>query len=158
MKQELHFFEEQTFTQGWIWLILALVAVSLVIAFVAVLNSGEGLTLFIFTGVLPTVIIAGLITRLKLVTKVTATNVAVRFRPLGGRTLAFADIEKAYLRNYNSLSEYGGWGWRMGANGKAYNVKGNQGVQLILKDGEKFLIGSQKAAELELAIHEFMAA
>ncbi|NLK25486.1 MAG: hypothetical protein GX307_02790 [Euryarchaeota archaeon] len=36
--------------------------------------------------------------------------------------------------------------------GKAYNVSGNRGVLLKLKDGNSLLIGSQRAEELDAAI------
>jgi TATA-box binding protein (TBP) (component of TFIID and TFIIIB) len=40
--------------------------------------------------------------------------------------------------------------------GKAYNVSGNKGVQLVFKNGKKLLIGSQKADELAKAIESVM--
>ena len=50
------------------------------------------------------------------------------------------------------MGEYGGWGIRYGATGKAFNVQGNQGVKLTLKSGQTLLIGSLRPAELEKAI------
>jgi TATA-box binding protein (TBP) (component of TFIID and TFIIIB) len=50
------------------------------------------------------------------------------------------------------LLEYGGWGIKYGRKGKAYNVSGNRGVQLVFKDGKQLLIGSQRAEELAEAI------
>ena len=58
-------------------------------------------------------------------------------------------------RTYRPILEYGGWGIRytMGR-GWAYNVSGNQGVQLELASGKRILIGSQRAEELARAIGE----
>lgn len=61
---------------------------------------------------------------------------------------------KAYVRTYDALSEYGGWGLKGGAlwnnsKGKAINVSGNIGIQLELKNGKKLLIGTQKKKEAE---------
>jgi hypothetical protein len=53
---------------------------------------------------------------------------------------------------FRPIMEYGGWGIRRGANGWAYNVSGNRGVRLVFRDGSTFLIGSQRAEELELVI------
>jgi len=39
---------------------------------------------------------------------------------------------------------------------RAYNMSGNQGVQLVFKNGKKLLIGSQKADELAEAIRSIM--
>jgi hypothetical protein len=54
------------------------------------------------------------------------------------------------VRKYSPIKEYGGWGFRYGfKNGKAYNISGNMGLQLILKNGDRILIGTQKPEELE---------
>ena len=50
------------------------------------------------------------------------------------------------------ISEYLGWGIRAGSNGKAYNVKGNIGLQLVLKNDKRVLFGTQQPNELQKAI------
>jgi len=54
------------------------------------------------------------------------------------------------LRGYSPISEYGGWGMRYSLSGKgrALNVSGRTGVQLVFKDGKKLLIGTQKADDI----------
>jgi hypothetical protein len=42
----------------------------------------------------------------------------------------------------------------MSSRGKAYNVKGDRGVQLVFTDGRLLLFGSQQADELASAINE----
>ena len=49
---------------------------------------------------------------------------------------------------YNPIAEYGGLGIRFGPNGKAYNVSGNTGLQVILKNKSKVLIGTNDAEAL----------
>ena len=71
---------------------------------------------------------------------------------LGRRRFAFDDIASCEARTYRPLLEYGGWGIRWGPSGRAYNVKGNRGVQLVLSSGKRLLVGSQKAEELATAI------
>lgn len=61
-------------------------------------------------------------------------------------------IDSAYVRSYNPIGEYGGWGIRGGklwskSKGKAINVSGDIGIQLELKNGDKLLIGTQKKEE-----------
>ena len=64
-------------------------------------------------------------------------------------------VDKAYIRTYKPLGEYGGWGIRYAfKNGKAYNVSGNIGLQLILKNGKKILFGTQKPEELKEIIDQ----
>jgi hypothetical protein len=58
-------------------------------------------------------------------------------------------------RTYKPLSEYGGWGIKYGRSGWAYNIIGDQGVQLELDNGKRILIGSQHAEELEQAINTY---
>jgi len=64
-------------------------------------------------------------------------------------------IEKAYIREYRPIYEYGGWGIRGGFHGKAYNVSGNIGIQIEFKDGKRLLIGTSKKDEAEYAILRF---
>ena len=53
---------------------------------------------------------------------------------------------------YSPLREYGGWGIRYGWNGKAYNVSGNQGIQLELSEGRRVLIGTQNPPQFLAAL------
>ena len=68
-------------------------------------------------------------------------------------------MSEYYAREYKPLREYGGWGIRCSLKrGKAYNVSGNKGVQLVFKNGKQLLIGSQKAEALEEAIRSIILA
>ena len=61
------------------------------------------------------------------------------------------NISKSYIRQYQPIIEYGGWGIRIGlfGKGRAFNVRGNKGLQLEFKDNNKLLIGSNNSEELE---------
>jgi len=51
------------------------------------------------------------------------------------------------------MREFGGWGIRTsGDGGRAYNAYGNMGVQLVLTDGKRVLVGTQRAEELLAAL------
>ncbi|MHC4114629.1 MAG: hypothetical protein ACYSSL_04835, partial [Planctomycetota bacterium] len=67
------------------------------------------------------------------------------------------DLSEYYARKYRPLLEYGGWGigWSL-RKGRAYNVSGDKGVQLVFKSGKRLPIGSQRAEELEEAIRSIM--
>lgn len=103
--------------------------------------------------------VAWLILRAALITQVYADRLHIRYRGLFvNRAIPFADIARCYARVYRPILEYGGWGVRWSfKHGKAYNVKGNHGVQLELADGKKLLIGSQRADELAQTICERLA-
>jgi hypothetical protein len=91
-----------------------------------------------------------------LTTEVRRDGIHIRFIPFHRqfRTMPFEAIQAYEARTYRPLKEYGGWGIRYGAAGKAYNVSGNRGVQLVLLSGRKILVGSQKPEEMVLAIDE----
>jgi hypothetical protein len=65
--------------------------------------------------------------------------------------IAWNQLESCSVRTYSPLGEYGGWGikYGLGGAGKVYNVRGNQGLQLVFKDGSRLLIGTQKPLELQ---------
>ncbi|MDR1338787.1 MAG: hypothetical protein LBK58_01850, partial [Prevotellaceae bacterium] len=74
-------------------------------------------------------------------------GIFVWFHPVQFRKTYFSweEIERVYIRKYSPVKEYGGWGYRTGSgrkNGKACNIYGNIGLQIVLKNGNKFLIGT----------------
>lgn len=90
---------------------------------------------------------------LKLIVTVTNAAVEVRYRPFVARTIRLSEIAQAEARSYAPIREFGGWGIRGGLHGtRAYNVSGNRGVELTLRDGRTLMIGSQRADELAQAI------
>jgi Family of unknown function (DUF6141) len=99
--------------------------------------------------------IVGLAATVKLVTEVRADGLHIRFRGLWvNRTIGYNEITLCEARTYRPIMEYGGWGVRWTFHkGKAYNVRGNRGVQLVLANGKFLLIGSQQADELAAAIN-----
>lgn len=61
-------------------------------------------------------------------------------------------------RNLDSepIKEYGGWGIKGKFKSKAYNVSGNIGLQLYLKNGRKVLFGTQRQEAIENAMKKLM--
>ena len=86
----------------------------------------------------------------KLETAVRPDGLHARFFPLHlrFRHFPFATIESATARTYKPVREYGGWGLRGWGRNRAWNMSGNQGVQLVFRDGRRLLLGSQRAREL----------
>ena len=70
------------------------------------------------------------------------------------RRIAFTEIKQCKVRTYHPIREYGGWGIRVRYQGKAYNVSGDRGVQVELLNGNRLLIGSQRAEEFWRATPE----
>ena len=67
-------------------------------------------------------------------------------------TIKIEDIEKFKAMEYSPLKEYGGWGIKFGFKGKAYNVSGNKGVKVFLKNNTNIMFGSQRHNELSKAL------
>lgn len=88
---------------------------------------------------------------LKLETKIDEQGIYYAFWPFRRslKLLPWNTFKKCYVRQYSPISEYGGWGYRLGfgRSSGAINVKGNMGIQLEFKNGKKLLIGTQKEKE-----------
>ena len=68
------------------------------------------------------------------------------------KLIKWEEIKKVYVRNYDPISEYGGWGLKGGffwnkEKGKCVNISGDIGLQIEFKNGKKLLIGTQKKEE-----------
>jgi len=147
--------ETQRFNQWWIWLALLLPIgiflwgilkqVVLKQPFGDNPSSDEGL---IAGGLIPLLLLL-LFRRIRLDTTIDEEGIRVYFAPFSKKFFAWSEIENAWVREYKPLLEYGGWGIRFGAKGTAYNIAGNQGLQLELRNGRRFLIGTQDAAHLQ---------
>lgn len=82
----------------------------------------------------------------RLVTEVREDGIYVKYHGFHRKwhRFGFEDMERCYARTYRPLLEYGGWGIRMGRKGKAYNVGGREGIQIVFRDGKRLLIGTRK--------------
>jgi hypothetical protein len=103
--------------------------------------------------------LAALFFVLRLETEVHRDALYVRFFPMHihYKKIAPGQLLDSCTRQYRPIMEYGGWGIRCGfTGGRAYNVRGNKGVQLVLQNNRRLLIGSQKADELAGAISYMM--
>lgn len=167
-EKDLIFREVQTFS-SWLRIVLVvLMAVSVVIFAIALWETiTEPESPDILVPVLLTIVamaipiaVTILFFILKLETEVRSDGLYVRFYPLHIRYKKFTpqDLAEHYSRTYKPIREYGGWGIRCSftGKGKAYNVSSNKGVQLVLTNGKKLLIGSQKPDEIVAAIDKML--
>ena len=68
-----------------------------------------------------------------------------------GRTIKHGEIERYEVRTYGLLDS-GGWGVHFAGAGWTYNVSGNRGVALTLRNGSRLLVGSQQPESLARAL------
>jgi len=160
--ENVYFKEVQKFRQPWLWIIMALTVLVTVGPFLTAVVAKPGLLLdigFLITCFFTLLIVLGVIALLlvcKLTTEIGRDGIDYRFFPfhLTGRRIEWKDVEKGYVRKYRPVTEYGGWGIRIGIwrHGRAYNVSGDVGLQLELKNGKKILFGTQRPEELDNAL------
>lgn len=152
------FEEHQQFRQFWLWGLMGGVLVVLLIPLGLIVlqapdKEGRGQALVgIGIGIVVEIAVAALMYVMKLSVLLDTEYLHIRFFPLVTRTIPLDQIVRWEARTYRPILEYGGWGIRCGWKGMAYNVSGNQGMQLELSNGKRILIGSQRAEELARAI------
>jgi len=157
-KNSLIFCEKQKFSRlvRWLFILGPVVYVLILLSIVGKEWTQPLQTIVAVVGLTITILATVLLWISKLETQVRSDGLYVRFFPfhINFKKFAFEYISEYYAREYSPILEYGGWGIRFGmfGAGKAYNARGNKGVQLVLKNSKKLLIGSQKPQELVAAI------
>jgi len=150
------FNEEQRFNQIWLIVILLISAVVPISIYVKeYLDSpSENSTLELFSLIVIVLFAMGFIFFFKLTTRIDHIGIHYKFFPFHWnlKSIKWNEIDEAYVRTYDPLGEYGGWGLKGGilwnkSKGKAINVSGDIGIQIVFKDGKKLLIGTQKQHE-----------
>lgn len=93
----------------------------------------------------------------KLEVKITKKELFYQFKPFhfNQKKINWETVAKAEVVKYNPLKDYSGWGIKIGRKGKAYNVSGNLGLELTIKNQtRKILFGTLKPEELKKIIEE----
>lgn len=142
------FVEEQRFNQWWLYAIFAFTFAGWFLIIHEKIQKGKSfdeLIIFIFFGILLILIILGFFS-LRLETRIDAKGITARFTPFRflTRHYEWKEIREIFVREYSPIAEYGGWGIRGLGKKKAYNVAGNNGIQIVTKDKKNFLIGTQQ--------------
>jgi len=158
------FSEKQNFRKWWLWAVLLAVVCIFIYGIYKQLvlkqpfgdNPASDTVLLSSCLILLLVILLFLLAELE--TEINDTEVAYKFFPFVLRKVkvSWSNVEKAFIRKYSAVTEYGGWGYRIGlfGHGRALNISGDMGLQLILKSGKKLLIGTRRPDDVEKAIHK----
>jgi hypothetical protein len=172
--EKSYFKEEQKFDQVWFRLVIWFSCITVVVIFgwglyqQLILKKpwGDNPTpdgALILTTVFVVFIMAGitwLAFSMKLITEVIEQGFRYRFPPLIRRfkTIPKSMIAEYQVRKYSPVGEFGGWGIRLGTmgRGRAYNVKGNMGLQLKLQNNKRMLFGTQRPDALRAAMDKMM--
>lgn len=159
MTTEKLFSERQRFKQIWLWALLIGVDAYFVYGLAKQVFLGrtfgdepmsDGQLLFT-TGLV--LLVTVFFAFLRLDTAIRQDGIYYRFLPFQWKykQISWDRISRASVRQYSPLAEYGGWGLRISffGKGQAFNVAGNQGIQLVYDNGKKFLLGTQHPAAAE---------
>lgn len=154
---KVKFYEEQKFLQWWLWLLIIFVLVAPLIIGIGEIKDNPNVfdaistPAIIGTASLTTFVIT-LFLILKLTTEITEKGLKMRFFPFVTKQVDWRDVETANVVNYGFV---GGWGIRFFTKyGTVYNVRGNKGLAIILKNGKKFVVGTQKETELKAVLEK----
>lgn len=157
------FHEVQRFSQRWFWIVLTLSMLAILGVFahglIEQLVFGRlwgdrplSDTALWLVAVVVFIFCAGLVFlfyNLRLETTVYDNRIELNFKPVWRKVIDISQVKECEARVYSPLKEYGGWGIKYGfKNGWAYNIMGNEGVQLVLNDGTRLLVGSQQSNRL----------
>jgi hypothetical protein len=151
------FKEEQRIDQWWLRAILlgtaAVLGYSVFITWEDIANHDSitlGLTLW--GTVIVTLAILGMVWFWKLTTRIDNYGITIKC-PFVHKKVNWDEIEKLEVLDYGFI---GGWGIRIGTKyGTAYNTSGSKGMAVVLKNGKKFLIGTQKEEELKKIVEKW---
>ena len=82
---------------------------------------------------------------IELRTEVDERGIRVRLRPIAKNVFPWDQVEKVELITYGFI----GYGLRFSFKyGTVYNIRGKKGLAVYLKDGGRFVIGTQREADL----------
>lgn len=173
--EKVYFTEEQRFSNFWLYVFVVIVFTIAIAPTVTALYSqlilgipygdepatNEGLMVLLFVLLAMFVFTLLLFHKMKLVVEVRNSGVFYRYPPfiIKFKQIKKSEIEKFEIRKYSPIREYSGWGIRYSwaKSGRAYNVRGNIGLQLYLTNGKKILFGTQRGEALERAMKKMMS-
>lgn len=165
----IDFTEIQRFKIWWAWIAVAALNILFVYAFVQQVILGKPFgtkpapdLVLVFIGSFFLLFLLFLIS-IRLKTRINSNGIGYRFYPFQFKEtcIEWHELNDAYIREYNSFFEYGGWGIRTGGGkfGKAINTSSssNKGLQLEFNDGKLLLIGTCRPDEIKLIIDAVIA-
>ena len=159
MDPDILFEEEQQFSRksakGAVTVIGVLLLGGVLIAFVSGKAIGQTAISSFALVFLALAVLSYILDKSKLSLQIREDGIYVRLSPFHRKFQVYSweVIDLAYVRNYDGLREFGGWGLKMGASGTSYTTSGDIGLQLVLSNNNRLLIGTQQAGRLADILH-----
>jgi len=152
MKSDVYFKEEQNYP---FWIVISIgIVLLLSILFLATPAESLRKEVIISAVILSLTVLLFLLISLRL--KVDETEINIRFRPFINKEkkIRWDELKSAKVRRSSPMMEFGGWGYRMRFNKRAYTLYGSWGLDLQFKNGKRVFIGVQKHEHLHLFMEE----
>jgi hypothetical protein len=159
-----YFYEDQRFSQWWIWLLLlsgclAAAGIAIAGAYVQLIQgkpfgdkpmSDSGLIIFGMTTIFITVGTIILFRSMRLETRVDKFGVAYRFHPIISK---WQVLYREDITHWEITSRFmAGHGMHVGFHHKTFRIKGNWRLAVTLSTGKKRYIGTQQPEQLTRAM------
>ncbi len=159
MKERIIFEEKQSFIGTWSWYLVIGISAAILIGRLVPATLAENPSDEAYIATLISIVILGsviaFLSTIRLYVSIGESQIYYRFPPFISKqkSLGKNEIQEMEVRKYRPIWEYGGYGYRYRfRSGRALNVTGNMGLQLILKNGKKVLFGTQKPESMRTAI------
>jgi len=161
------FKEIQRFTQSWILFLIGGITVFVFYTLFKDYNriketaTNKDLSGLIIPAVIM-ILVFVLFLIIKLETRIDETGVYYQFFPFHFKLkkIGWDELKAIEVRKYSPIMEYGGWGIRglsrKSRKGMAFNVSGNMGIQLVLKDGGRLLLGTKMPDKARETINNYL--
>lgn len=171
--ERIIFSEEQSFRQSFVpWLMLAAI-VAVIAGFGVAMyqqlylgqtpGNGSSDQELIWGSIISIVLMSGtflFILNRKLITEIWTDGIRYKFAPFVRKMkhIPLTEIASVEVAKYKPIVEFGGWGVRKRflARKTAYNISGNVGLRVILKNGSQIVFGTRQANEMKRAVDKMM--
>jgi hypothetical protein len=64
-------------------------------------------------------------------------------------TITWYEVSDAYVRDYEPMYEYGGWGMKGTEQSRLLSISGKKGLQLVMGNGKRVLLGTRRPVEVK---------
>jgi hypothetical protein len=100
---------------------------------------------------LPILLVVNIILASRLITQIRSNGIYVRFPPWQSKFAVFnwTDIAEIYVREYEGVKEFMGWGIRYAPRRMGYIVSASSCIEVILKNGSTLIITTQRPQEMK---------
>ncbi|MBU0695273.1 MAG: hypothetical protein KKE39_01925 [Bacteroidetes bacterium] len=156
MRKEDMYIEEQKFNQKWIYILLITILILFITGLIyqkitghLIGNQPMSNNQYLFCIIFFIFLIIA-IKKLKIKLTIDKSGIIISLFSLKFIKYKWDNIEKVFIRNYDTIGEFGGWGVRYSfSNGLAFIISGNKGLQIVLKTNKKVLISTQLPEKLQ---------